>query len=807
LVITFFCFVAVAFGIVTSAPVYCLIIPGFVLGLYYLYGAYRRVFVQKDVLTLMIQGCILSVFLLYMLLRGEASFFYHALSDLSLLFSGTAGAFIRRPIAMGVTYGGVDIVCLFLVAFAAAGWMCREKAPLKYVAWLVGVFAIWGMYMALWTVLAENSIALGLNRLEPVTGPLDYRLLLFAMLLTAYIPAYNRMRIHKAGAKAKAETKNEAETDVIQGKMSRAGNANNASNAGKASNAGNADMARNAGKADSADKASNVGKADSAGKADKAGNVLAAGKRGRIAIAVLTALCLSLYLLSLVMSPKAPATTVGRRVVFWDSGLDFTVPADGRYGLDQVGMFGVLPDYLEVTGYVCDISSWIDADILETADVLVVINPMTTPDQESLEAIRNFVRRGGGLLAAGDHTGDRQIRLPLNAILEPAGIAFNFDSAIPFQNLWPDALMTRRSPIFANVSKQQIQTVVGASLEIAYGARPLLIGKTGYSDAGDPDNAEDGFLGDMRFSRGERVGDLILAAESRYGMGKILAFGDTSFLQNTTLAYSYPLIDNLFAYLAENDSETDSGQAADSRISAASGQAADSGLSAASGQTAASGSTVASGPPVPAASVYAPTCLIDAGHMPSFKIDKSGDAADGFIASVLRAGMIPYVSRSSELSRGIEKTRNLKLVALVEPASALAEEDMLALRNFVENGGAIMLFGTYRSPEATRSLFARFGFSFENLPIGRVSPAQDPEMAFWNACPLLYQEPPAAYAPETESLVEIWGYEVVVRQKIGQGKVYAFGDGDFIKNKNLESVDAYRKGNIDFIGALLRDIV
>jgi hypothetical protein len=756
-VTAFLCLIAAAFGIITSAPAYCLVLPAMLMGAYYLYGLYRiqqnppvsasggrntdinpsgvgsnpplnqikppedafgglarkaacwaagcrramrrrriehSVFVRKDAWPVIIQGGILSVFLLYMLLRKETAFFYRALSDLSLAFSGLAGAFIQRPISMSVTYSGVDIVCLFLIAFAVTGLICREKSALKYLAGLGGVFAVWGIYMALWTVLAENSITLGLNRLEPVTGPLDYRALLFAALLAVYTPVYGKLRAKIAKAPAP-------------------------------------------------------------------------GRRAKIAAAALTALCLALYLLSF-MNPKAPALIAGKQVIFWDSGIDFTVPADGKYGLDQVGMFGFLPDYLEAKGYVCGVADRIDAQVLETADVLVVINPMTTPDQESLDAIWRFVRRGGGLLAAGDHTGDRQIRLPLNAMLEPAGMSFNFDSAIPFQNLWPDAFVMRRSPVFSNVSRCQIQAVVGASLEFAYGARPLLIGKTGYSDAGDLNNEADGFLGDMRFSRGERVGDLVLAAEAGYGAGKMLAFGDTSFLQNTTLAYSYPLIDNLFAYLANDGAEAVYGPSS-SRD-------------------------------------YAASCLIDAGHMPSFKTDKSGDAADGFIASVLRAGMIPYVGRRTELARSIEETQDLKLVALVEPALSLSAEDLLSLQNFVADGGTAMLFGTYRSPEATRALFAHFGFAFENLPVGRISPARNPEMAFWNACPLLYDGRPTAQTPETENLMDIWGYGVIARLNLGRGRVYAFGDGDFIKNKNLESIDAYRKGNIDFIGGLLRDI-
>ncbi|MDR2366084.1 MAG: hypothetical protein LBD68_09600 [Zoogloeaceae bacterium] len=699
--VLFLCLVAVSFGIVTSAPAYCRVLPGIILGAFYLYcHVWRRVVVRKDALSALAQGVLFSAYLLYMLLRREAAFFYHALSDLSLAFSGLAGALVGRPIIMSVTYSGIDVVCLFLIAFSVAGLTRRERSALKWLAGLGGILVVWCAYMALWTVLAENSIALGLNRLEPVTGPLDYRLLLFAALLAAYIPAYRGLDARNTWP-------------------------------------------------------------------------LVSDRRVRAAAAVWAALCL-IACLSSFAPPKAPGWIAGKRVVFWDSGIDFTVPADGRYGLDQVGMFGFLPNYLEAKGYSCDVTDEIGAGVLETADVLVIINPMRTPGREGLDAIWSFVERGGGLLAVGDHTGDRQIRLPLNELLAPAGITFNFDSAMPFQSLWPDAFVTRRSPVFANVSDRQIQAVVGASLEISYKARPLLIGKTGYSDGGDLSNAADGFLGDMRFSRGERVGDLILAAESGHGSGRILAFGDTSFLQNTTLAYSYPLIDNLFAYLASGDT--------------AGGGNADSGRAAAAGQA------------------YAASYIIDAGHMPSFKTDKSGDAADGFIASALRAGMIPYVTRSASLSAAIEAARGLKLVALVEPAAALGAEDLLALREFAENGGAVMLFGTYRSPEATRSLFASFGFSFENLPIGRISPTQDPEMAFWNACPLLYDGRPAAEAPGAESLVEIWGYAVAARRDIGQGAVYAFGDGDFIKNKNLENVETYRKGNINFVGALLRDI-
>jgi hypothetical protein len=697
--ISFFSVIAAAFGIVSSAPGYCLALIAVLAGAYHICAVCRGAFIRKNFSVLMLRGFIFSAFLLYMLMKKELSCFYQALSGFSLAFSGLVGTLTGREVLMGVTYSGLDLVCLFLIAVAVTCVFYRKKTPSRYLplSGFIGIFIIWGAYILMWTILAENSISLGLGFIEPITGPLDYRALLFAGLLGEYMFLYRKLCRETGTAKA--------------------------------------------------------------------------GSKARMGTAALAALCLALYLVSYI-EPKAYEPIAGKRIIFWDSGIDFSIPENGKYGLDNVGMFGFLPRYLETKGYSCVMVDTVDDEVLETADVLAVINPMSTPDAESLEAIRSFIERGGGLLAVGDHTGGEQIRLPLNAVLEPAGISFNFDSAAPFKTLWPDEFVMRRSPVFNGISGRQIQVVVGASLETSYSARPLLIGRCGYSDAGDPENAANGFLGNMRFERGERVGDLILAAESSYGKGKIIAFGDTSFLQNISIAYSYPLINNLFAYLAENSAGTNSVAGGNGNVT-----------------------------------LYAASCVIDAQHMPSFSIDKSGNAVDGFIASSLRAGMTAYISQGSSLSEMMEETGGLRLIVLVEPALALSAEEKISLNAFVEKGGFVMIFGTYKSPEATKGLFSQFGFSFANIPIGRVSPDTAPEMAFWNACPLLYKELPAADKEAgVDSLIEIWGYSVIARADIGKGAIYVFGDADFIKNKNLESVDTYRKGNVDFISGLLDEI-
>jgi hypothetical protein len=52
--------------------------------------------------------------------------------------------------------------------------------------------------------------------------------------------------------------------------------------------------------------------------------------------------------------------------------------------------------------------------------------------------------------------------------------------------------------------------------------------------------------------------------------------------------------------------------------------------------------------------------------------------------------------------------------------------------------------------------------------------------------------------------MDVWGECVIARREIENGKIFAFGDGGFLKNSNLEHIDSYREGNAIFIIDLLR---
>ena len=713
----FLLMIAAAFGLLCSTAYYPYIFlaAGAVV---YIYRAVRAIKNKSDPALYAIQGGILACFILYWSLREYSSIFYIVLNNISLAFSGAVGWIISRPIAMGMTYSGIDLVVLFIIASAALDCVRADRRRMHFALDALVIIFVWAFYAGFWTVLAENSVGLGLNLVEPLTGPLDFRYLLFAMLAAAY-----SLRHGSAKLEPKA---NSVILPILKTRRRRVGFI--------------------------------------------------------CAQALLVVICASV----LLARPAAPRATEGRKVVFWDTGIDFSTPQKGIYGLDRVGMFGALPFYLENRGYICEIVRDIDTGVLENAAALVVINPLLAPSEQSVAAVEKFVRNGGGVLAVGDHTGDEQIRKPLNKLLAPAGITFNFDSAIPFQSLWPQAFTKRKNPIFTNITDRQLQIVVGASLTCAYKAKPLLIGKTGFSDAGDITNETDGYLGDMSFSRGERFGDLILVAESRLGKGGYLAFGDTTPLQNTVLAYSAPFIDNIFAYLADNYN----GQAVEpdaAELDTAEPDAAelDAGESARRMEK--------------PESDYEDYCLIEASRIPGFSFDKSGNAADGLYAGVLRAGMLPYLNINESVADALNGGgRNIITVVITEPALPYDEADIASLNNLLDRGGTLVLLGHYSSPGAAKSLFARFGAAFDELPIGRIAPTSNPEMAFWNACPVLLSN-----ARGTETLLSIWDYPVICRASVSNGEIIVIGDAGFLKNKNLEGVDDYRAGNVVFVEEML----
>lgn len=148
-------------------------------------------------------------------------------------------------------------------------------------------------------------------------------------------------------------------------------------------------------------------------------------------------------------------------------------PEFGKYGGYAAGMFGLLPEYLNLLGYNAFWTDKIDKNILENIDVLVIVNLNENLTGEEYKNIWDFVAKGGSLLIAGDHTDMGGIMSHTNSLLKPVNIKLNFDSAEPLRSQWRGCIDPIYNPL--KLGMNEVSISVGASLDVHPPAFPILL--------------------------------------------------------------------------------------------------------------------------------------------------------------------------------------------------------------------------------------------------------------------------------------------------------------------------------------------
>lgn len=518
---------------------------------------------------------------------------------------------------------------------------------------------------------------------------------------------------------------------------------------------------------------------------------------------------LAVVILSLVMLLNSyPAGSETRKdVVFYNSNLDWEKPAFGRYGLENTGMFGLLPEYLVSRGYQVRQVSQLKETELQDTGILVLINLDHVLDQNAERVIWDFVDKGGSLLVLGDHTGLDHILKPYNQLLERVHIAFRFDSAIPVRERWVASLALYPHPITRGVHANEVQVNIGASLAANSPARPLIIGRYGFSDQGDIKNEQQGYLGDMKFNPGERLGDLTLAAEAGYGRGKVLVLGDTTAFQNCTLSHSYRFVDQVFGWLARSG-----------KIFAEPYQSIillvfllafllvflkqflpNPGIV----LYFSLGILVVLGIAnyYPASPYQMPrsssmnTALIDGSHLNRYNLEPvSPDNIYGLITNLIRNDYFPYMMpdfSGASLDAG-------KLLVIIAPAKPYSTGELKAIKDYLAEGGMVLIAAGWEPSGATEGLLKEFGISIVNKPLGRTTALGEGRPCnLWSGWPVVDRD------QTMQVLAEAYREPVIVFKPWGQGGVIVIGDADFLLNKNLEAAYGYDQNNILFFRDML----
>ncbi len=500
-------------------------------------------------------------------------------------------------------------------------------------------------------------------------------------------------------------------------------------------------------------------------------------------------------------------------IIFWDKGADWSVPRYGKaYGPKSVGMFGMLPHYLEMRGVPARVEkSDLSPLILKKAAAVVVFNPSNSFSGEECRMLQAFVKQGGGLLVAGDHTDVTGLMGPINDLLAPFNIRLNFDTALPISSGWVNSLEKRPHPITRGLEHDYDAGIwVGASLDIDLPARPVIVGKRGWADRGDYGNKKRAYLGDYKRSEKEQLADVVLVAEAEYGNGRVLVFGDTSPFQNAILTHTHPFLDTIFNRLVSGNGAIHfpKVQFGLSIIFIAGTIAlilrtpcilffvvfilfAHGGVWISQTQVASNVETEISSF---AKAQYEPA-FIDSSHMERFApLASSDDGTWGLTVNLMRNGFIPlYLNKLST-----ETLAASRLFFVIAPTKSFSKKEISILKAYMENGGFVIWTVGWEDMAASKTFLDEFNLSLDAVPLGTT----DPEMgktggSFLEAWPIISKNGTG------DVLARQWEYPVIVFQPQGKGGLLLIGDSQFLLSKNMESYKEFKYSNIRFFRHLL----
>jgi hypothetical protein len=452
----------------------------------------------------------------------------------------------------------------------------------------------------------------------------------------------------------------------------------------------------------------------------------------------------------------------------------------------------------------------IQDDAVRDVDLVVIINPGAAFTEEEKETLYSFVRAGGGLLVLGDHTNIGGIMDAVNDLTTPFGLSLAFDSAVSLDPGWSRTLHSL-APFSGRFQSVEIPVSIGASVDAAVHPEvaPFLVGRRAFSDPGNLDNTERALLGNLAFDRGERYGDVVLAAVRYFGRGKVALFGDTSPFQNLALSESHEFTDTLVRWLTN---KTGSWRASCVSLLALLLVLA-SALVLRRSNVALTGAValaIAAGilcghatlvPPESTAAARGPTALIDAAHGNLIRWEPlHNSGVEGLAVNLARAGFLPFVYHEDLLN---PPPSTQSVIVSVAPTCRYSQREAHDLLEWLARGGGLIITTGWPQSTVLSSFLSPLGISIEPIPLGAVRP----DIVSLDVQPQLPSAWPLEISSEWTTLGtvkwdDVW-YTVAAERAIGSGWIIVVSDNGVFLNENLEGKGFAFIENIALLSHLL----
>lgn len=256
-------------------------------------------------------------------------------------------------------------------------------------------------------------------------------------------------------------------------------------------------------------------------------------RNGRIRASILA---LAVAVLIGFVSEWIPGGPSKRGRVLIDDSLSGIWEQSGRI-LDE-NWYGDMSTYsfaaaAELVGYhfSLDVNTarWADSQMLSDYDVLLLKVPQSRLTQSQIVEVKEWVRRGGGLVLVGDHTDLFGSSTALNDLCKEAGIEFQFDGVMDIETGgFSEFGGGSAHPLLDGVDYLQFMT--SCSLAVRGAAVPVLSVDRSYCQIGDYGNSSN--FGEGSSDPSSQIGRAVVLAESRLGRGRIVAFADSTVLSS-----------------------------------------------------------------------------------------------------------------------------------------------------------------------------------------------------------------------------------------------------------------------------------
>ena len=174
---------------------------------------------------------------------------------------------------------------------------------------------------------------------------------------------------------------------------------------------------------------------------------------------------------------------------------------------------------------------------LDKFGVLILKTPTRKFSPAEIDAVRKFVRGGGGLFVHGDHTNLFGMSTYLNELLADANVKFNYDDQAAFDGA-PSKL--KQSGFVSHPCAKRVggfQFLTSCTLKPSTPmVEPVLVSPQTFSE--DARFGRPGFFGNMFLDAKDRAGAFLQAAVVPYGRGRIAAFCDSTVFSNFAVCQS-----------------------------------------------------------------------------------------------------------------------------------------------------------------------------------------------------------------------------------------------------------------------------